>query len=701
MKKKILFAFTLVSTVVTAQVSNKLSVDAQLMLEQSTGSVASARATADRHLPFIIRIDESRAAETIEALRAAGAVLRSRIGSQLSAEIPVSSLKAVEAIEGVVRIGTAGPAPKPMTNVARKEIGISAIDGTEGTFDGMAYTGKGVTVAVIDVGFDFQHPAYKDSEGRTRIKAFYTPFDEGGNPVVIDGMRLPGSVYETPEQIAQLTSDFFTMSHGTHTSTIAAGTRSQQGWGGMAPDADIVLCAYFASSMGQDYSVETMTSTPTVFDALAFLKHYQETSGKPMAVSMSIGNTLGPHSGRDEMPRAISEFIAPGRLVSISSGNEGDVDWHLQKVFESDKDTLRTMIDDTDVQLEGYTYKKAPLSAQLTLYEALDANNEFVYNQFENAAKWIPVWKSPVVTAGPDGTYKMDGSQDPNLSGLFEGELYLKLSFDETLDVTQLNLNYTQSPYSSHAFELSVWSTAGTQIDFFNASMKTMGRANCTAGNTELTGNNWATAEKAVSVGNYCANTTYQSIFYEKEDVTLTLGDINPSSSYGTAFNGRQMPMIAAPGTNIISGINHYSAFDIDGKMKPYREDMTWQGGLYDCMSGTSMSTPVVAGTIALWLQANPMLSPTEVEEILKETCRTDDFTKAKPERFGYGKVDAKKGLELVIQREATGIKSIDNLTIRDLRFGDGTYYDLQGRRVSDNPQPGIYIKGGKKVIIK
>jgi hypothetical protein len=95
------------------------------------------------------------------------------------------------------------------------------------------------------------------------------------------------------------------------------------------------------------------------------------------------------------------------------------------------------------------------------------------------------------------------------------------------------------------------------------------------------------------------------------------------------------------------------------------------------------------------------MLSPAEVEDIFKETCRTDDFTKAKPERFGYGKVDAKKGLELVIQREATGIKSIDNLTIRDLRFGDGAYYDLQGRRVSDNPQSGIYIKGGKKVIIK
>lgn len=198
-KITVTFAFTLFSIVVMAQVSDKLSVDARMMLEKTTASVAMTRSMTDSPLPFIIRIDENRAAETIEALKKAGAVLRARLGSQLSAEIPASRLSAVEAIEGVVRIGTAGAAPKPMTDVTRKELGVSAIDGTEGTVGDMAYTGKGVTVAVIDMGFDFQHPAYKDSEGRTRIKAYYSPFDNGGTPVVIDGIQLPGSVYDTPE----------------------------------------------------------------------------------------------------------------------------------------------------------------------------------------------------------------------------------------------------------------------------------------------------------------------------------------------------------------------------------------------------------------------------------------------------------------------------------------------------------------------
>ena len=701
-KITVTFALTLFSIVVTAQVSDKLSVDARMMLEKTTSSVAAARSMTDSPLPFIIRIDENRATETIEALREAGAVLRAQIGSQLSAEIPVSRLSAVEAIEGVVRIGTAGAAPKPMTDVTRKEVGVSALDGTEGTVGDMAYTGKDVTVAVIDIGFDFQHPAFKDSEGRTRIKAYYSPFDNGGTPVVINGMQLPGSVYDTPEQIAKLVSDFKYQSHGTHTSTIAAGTRSAQGWGGMAPDADIVLCAYVdMSSMSTEKKVETMSPFPSVFDALAFLKYYQEKSGKPMAVNMSIGNVAGPHNGRDEMPLAIRDFIAPGRLVAISSGNDGAEPRHLKKVFASDKDTLRTMLQEEDLQLEGYIQQKAPLSAQLTLYEALAEDGNFVYQDHENYnIKWTAKWKSPVISAGADGTYKLNAIDDPKLAEYFPGEIYLKLDFDETLGTTQLKFNHTLTPVYGYSFELSLWSTAGTQIDLFNAKMQAMGRANCTSGNTELSCNNWASAEKAVSVGNYCANTTYRSLFNEKDEdsAKLILGDISRESSYGKALNGRQIPMVAAPGTNILSAVSQFYIIDFQtDKEKSYNKDMTWQNGLYDSLTGTSMSSPAVAGIFALWLQADPTLSPEDLEAILKETCRTDDFTKASPQRFGYGKVDAKRGLELVLERKGTAIRSLHTPTA-----AESAIYDLQGRKLNKKPTTkGLYINNGRKILVK
>ncbi len=51
---------------------------------------------------------------------------------------------------------------------------------------------------------------------------------------------------------------------------------------------------------------------------------------------------------------------------------------------------------------------------------------------------------------------------------------------------------------------------------------------------------------------------------------------------------------------------------------------------------------------------------------------------------------------------EATGIESIEDLNIYDLRFDADGWYDLAGRRINGKPSiPGIYINNGSKIIIK
>ena len=49
-----------------------------------------------------------------------------------------------------------------------------------------------------------------------------------------------------------------------------------------------------------------------------------------------------------------------------------------------------------------------------------------------------------------------------------------------------------------------------------------------------------------------------------------------------------------------------------------------------------------------------------------------------------------------LIKNGTTGIKGVVESVSADEKI-----YDLQGRRVNGQPQSGIYIKGGKKVIIK
>ena len=67
------------------------------------------------------------------------------------------------------------------------------------------------------------------------------------------------------------------------------------------------------------------------------------------------------------------------------------------------------------------------------------------------------------------------------------------------------------------------------------------------------------------------------------------------------------------------------------------------------------MSSPVVAGVVALMLQANPRLDFSEVKEILKITARQDQHTgiisDSGSTQWGYGKIDAFQAVKLAESR--------------------------------------------------
>ncbi|MCP5159414.1 MAG: S8 family serine peptidase [Gammaproteobacteria bacterium] len=81
----------------------------------------------------------------------------------------------------------------------------------------------------------------------------------------------------------------------------------------------------------------------------------------------------------------------------------------------------------------------------------------------------------------------------------------------------------------------------------------------------------------------------------------------------------------------------------------------TTNGGSYGAVSGTSFSSPVTAGVVALMIAANPSLSPTVLEEILENTA--DDLGSAgRDTYYGYGRVNAAAAVQTAMQAQ-----NIDN----------------------------------------
>jgi hypothetical protein len=109
---------------------------------------------------------------------------------------------------------------------------------------------------------------------------------------------------------------------------------------------------------------------------------------------------------------------------------------------------------------------------------------------------------------------------------------------------------------------------------------------------------------------------TVGSIYDEGEDGII----VSDFSSRGPTLDGRIKPDIMAPGSNIMAA------------------KVRTSGGYIE-KSGTSMSTPFIAGTVALMLQENLALTPAEVTTILMDTAK-DWGPAGKDNDYGAGVVD-------------------------------------------------------------
>jgi serine protease AprX len=117
---------------------------------------------------------------------------------------------------------------------------------------------------------------------------------------------------------------------------------------------------------------------------------------------------------------------------------------------------------------------------------------------------------------------------------------------------------------------------------------------------------------------------------------TTSLGDdaLASFSAWGTDETGAAKPDVVAPGTNIVAYLPDNPFLTISVNHPSNRTDYN-----YFSMSGTSMASPMVAGSVAMLLESNPTLTPDQVKYRIKSTGNTM-WPGYRPGKAGAGLVD-------------------------------------------------------------
>lgn len=579
-------------------------------------------------------------------LREHGCRELARSGDIYIAAIPADQLASLTQEKNVERIEAQRGMRTQMDLTPRV---LNALPAYEGTALPQAYTGKDVVVGVMDIGFDLTHPNFYDATATNyRIKCFWDHI----SPDTIGSELFVGRDYTTEGELLTLgcSYDGKSQTHGTHTLGTAAGSGYDSPYRGMAWESDLCIVNNATSEDidlidPKDYEKYTFAT-----DALGFkyIFDYAKSVGKPCVISFSEGAPQDFYGYDVLYYQMLSDLVGPGRILVASAGNLGETLSYIGK--ERGRERAGTFLLSYAGQLTLTAKADAPFTLRTT-----------VYGGEEPLVMDIPTEK--VVTA-EDSCYTdsmLIGDRMCHFTVMAYPSCYIETETCYDVEIRMIGHLGIERPLAVEFVgkEATIDVYGGYGDMGTNALRPDLDDAEATH-NVHSP----SSAPRVICVGATSYRTGITNYLGEYREYDMgTNGQRGEYSSVGPTWDGRIKPDVMAPGTNIISS---YSSYYLEnnpqaGDIRSDVEHFDFRGRTYawNSNAGTSMSTPVVAGAIALWLQANPSLTPEEIIGVIERTSSHYDPALSYPNNlYGYGQIDVYRGLLDIL-----GIDGIDGLS--------------------------------------
>ena len=557
-----------------------------------------------------------------------GIMVGKPIGSVVSLKVPLNQLATITSLPGLESMQIAAK----VENLLDKAIIDIRADSTHagiGLPEG--YTGKDVYIGVTDWGFDYTSPMFYDTSlSESRIIAAWDQFKTSGPSP--NGFNY-GTEYTSPQSLLAAESDTSNIynysSHGTHVAGIAAGSGAGLAYRGVAFESKLLFVTF-------------TFNVASVLDAWEWMYQKALADGKRLVINMSWGiYHFGTLDGTSLLSQAITAYTDLGVIFVNSGGNNGNVNFHLKKTFSND--VLKSKIDFYDYNANANMWGQS-------IHSWGEVGNNFSNGIIVTNSAGLILVESPYYATNNTPSY----IDTFIVAGL--DTVWYNISAEAVHPLNNKPQMRLRVKNTNTSLKILLKSIADTGIvHYWNLTELTNGVGNwgmpfSTSGSGTSAGDNLngisepACSDDVITVAAYATQ-------YSAANGTLVGGGIASFSSIGPRYDGTMKPDISAPGVAIMSSISSFTnapftslgSVDFNGRTYHFAK-----------FSGTSMSSPMVAGVAALILDANPYLSARQVKEIIMETARQDNITGIIPvegsTRWGAGRVNAYAAVKLALQ---------------------------------------------------
>lgn len=610
-------------------------------------------------------------------------------GSILSAYIAPEAVEAIVGRDEVVFVEAATLMTSKM-DTARTYSNVVGVQ--DGSALGIPYRGTNVVVGAVDDALDYGNDDFKDSNGVSRVQ--YVAQTVGGSLVeCTHSSVISGN--------CGITDGGQGAAHGTHVTGIAAGADAT--YTGVAPSADIM---FVFNRAGSNADTEGLFATAIIEGVNSIFAKADELD-KAAVVNLSLGTSVGAHDGTSLVEQGLDDLVGtkPGRIVVNAAGNEQAVPASLdnQGISGANVGGIHAMIEVPAGESRGWrigvwngplasaTFTRGTL-ADVWLADGMKDNCQvaaFAYAKDRTP----PDYAFPNINTTDDASFASGdvvfSTDTPATVTATDGSTEVEIDVDSA-DARN------NKPHATVVFSSSSGFGTNLQTRWFDVVLRSTGAA-CSGhmwlyfdytsthdylknlsgaghdvgngathtgyamadGDSQYTTTIPATANKVIAAGSFMPPkpvgssssqwTGNDSTTYNQSDVTApggtgsATGDLSSFSSLGPTADGRTKPDVVAPGEPIISTLARNASVSSAIQV----------GNNHFKLEGTSMSSPHLAGVVALLLERNNTLTIDQVRTALQTGADTTGMTAKSPDpanSYGAGKVNAAQVLGSVVE---------------------------------------------------